>query len=84
MGVITTIKTALLFQIYKLPQNTNDCSVFILHVPPVFFFFSCFEQGLCYVYVSESEACFLPARRTDLVAQDSDRTKVILCIYTKC
>lgn len=38
--------------------------------------FSCFEQGLCYVYVSESEACFLAERRTDLVAQDSDRTKV--------
>lgn len=27
-----------------------------------FFFPSCFEQGLCYVYVSESEACFLPAK----------------------
>lgn len=28
------------------------------------FFLSCFEQGLCYVYVSESEACFVAERRT--------------------
>lgn len=33
------------------------------------FFLSCFEQGLCYVYVSESEAFCLPERRTDLVTE---------------
>lgn len=54
-----------------MPKNTNTRSAFILHVPPVF----CFEQGLCYVYVAESEAHFLAEMRTDSVVQDSVRTR---------
>lgn len=80
-GVVATIETALPFQNYMLPKTPT--LVLFLFFMFLLFFLSCFEQGLCYVYVSESEACFLAERRTDLVAQDSDRTRVTPRIH-KC
>lgn len=89
VGAVATIQTALPFQTYMLPKTTTLVpflffKFLLLFFFSFFFFQSCFEQGLCYVYFSESEACFLPERRTDLVAQDSDRTRVRPGNYNKC
>lgn len=61
-GVVATIKTALPFQNYMLPKKKKHQHLFCFYslcFSCFFFFLSCFEQGLCYVYVSESEACFV-------------------------
>lgn len=85
VGAVATIQTALPFQTYMLPKTqTHVPFLFFKFLLFFFFFWSCFEQGLCYVYFSESEACFLPERRIDLVAQDSDRARVRPCMYSKC
>lgn len=86
-GSSPPLKLPCIFKFTSCPKTpTNVLFLFFMFLLFFGFFFllSCFEQGLCYVYVSESEACFFSERRTDLVAQGSDRTKVILCIYTKC
>lgn len=77
-GVVATIKTALPFQNYMLPKkkNTNTCSVFILYVSPVFFFFCLVLSRVCVMFTSLNlKPVLLQKRRTDLVAQDSDRTR---------
>lgn len=85
MGVVATIKTALPFQNYMLPKHQHLVCFYSLCFSCFFcpFVLACFEQGLCYVYVSESEAYFVAKRRTELKAQDSDRTRVTPRIHIK-
>ena len=58
-GLPSTLKLSCLFRIYMLPK-TPTLVLFLLFLFLFFFFLSCLDQGLCYVYVCKSEACFLP------------------------
>lgn len=83
-GSSSSLKLSCVFWISTLPEKPT-CSVFILCSRFFVVLFVSFEQGLCYVYVSEPEVCLLPERRTNLVGVGPWQNKVsTFFISNKC
>lgn len=86
-GVDATIKTALPFQNYMLPK-TPTLVLFLFFMFLLFFFvvFFCLVLSrVCVMFTSLNlKPDLLQKGGLDLVAQDSDRTRVTPRIHNKC